>query len=133
MSLCRISRVVGLSLLCGFLLSGCGANGHGATHLPTLVEVKKFDPYRVYYAGRKSRGLPLEGVSKGRAGRWIYWGFGYGDCSLHGRRHDLDESNGLPLLQRSKDAFGHQRFDKATWGKIGNEPTVGPKSDAPTP
>jgi hypothetical protein len=80
MSLYRISWVAGLSLLCGFLLSACGADDRGAPAPPSLGEVKKFDPYRVYYAGKEVEGLPLEGVSKGSAGRWIYWGFGYGHC-----------------------------------------------------
>lgn len=76
----RVSRVAGLSFLCGFLLSGCGADDPGASDPPSLSQVKKFDPYRVYYAGEKVDALPLEGISDARAGRWIYWNFSYGDC-----------------------------------------------------
>lgn len=47
-----------------------------------MDEVKKFDPYRVYYAGENVNGLPFTGISEAKAGRWIYWNFSYGDCEL---------------------------------------------------
>lgn len=51
---------------------------------PSLSEVKEFDGYRVYYAGKEVAGLPLEGIqgeewkSDPRA---IRWSFIYGRCT----------------------------------------------------
>lgn len=71
-------RVASLILLCGFVLCGCAkVASPGSTN---LSEVKKFDPYPVYYAGENVDGLPFTGISEGHAGKWIYWGFGYGVC-----------------------------------------------------
>lgn len=91
MSFRRISRVAGPSLLCGLILSGCGAN-----HTPSLSksareakmrEMKRFDAFPVYYAGEKVAGLPLTGIS---GEKWQRDGwqrspgptFGYGTCEL---------------------------------------------------
>lgn len=73
--------MVGLGLLCGFLFGGCG-EGENSEPLrpPSFSEVKKFDSYPVYYSGSKVAGLPLTGISEGRAGRWVYWNLSYGDC-----------------------------------------------------
>jgi hypothetical protein len=76
----RIACGACLSLLCGFILYGCGTDGDGA---PSLGEVKKFDVYRVYYAGAEVAGLPLEdieGEDWQEDGRSIGWNFYYGDC-----------------------------------------------------
>jgi hypothetical protein len=83
LNLHRTFRVAGLSLLCGFILSGCDADDRGADDPPSLNEVKKFDAYRVYYAGEEVAGLPLEAVT-GQVQRGYkrstVWNFGYGDC-----------------------------------------------------
>lgn len=74
-----VFRIACLSLLCGIILSGCGA----ADGAPSLSEVKKFDAYRVYYAGEEIAGLPLEGIDEeewGGAKRSTPWTFIYGDC-----------------------------------------------------
>jgi hypothetical protein len=44
--------------------------------------VNRFNPYLVYYAGKKVDRLPFTGISEAKAGRWIYWNFSYGDCNL---------------------------------------------------
>lgn len=80
-----------LSLLCGFILSGCGTN-----YAPTLSEssreaklreMKRFDAFPIYYAGKEIAGLPLTGIS---GEEWKRDGsqrspgpdFGYGNCEL---------------------------------------------------
>lgn len=82
-------RVACLSLLCGFVLCGCGAN-----HTPSLSkssreaklrEMKRFDAFRVYYAGEELAGLPLTGFWgeewKADGGARIAGpSFGYGSC-----------------------------------------------------
>lgn len=84
----RARCVASLALLCGFIVCGCGA---GANYAPTMSkssreakmrEAKKFDPYRLYYAGEKVNGLPLTGISDAGAGRRIYWDFSHGTCKL---------------------------------------------------
>ncbi len=80
MNLHRIPRVSCLSLLCGFILSGCGTDGDGT---PNLSAVKEFDARRVYYAGEEVSGLPLEdieGEEWQRDEQLIGWNFYYGDC-----------------------------------------------------
>lgn len=92
MSLHRIPLVTCLGFLCGFLLSGCGS----ARYTPGLSEgarkaemreVKKFDAFRIYYAGEEVAGLPLTIVwdeDWQRNGPWRRPGpsFGYGRCKL---------------------------------------------------
>jgi hypothetical protein len=77
-----IVRVACLSLLCGLVLCGCGGRKVAPNDSTSLSEVSKFDPYLVYYAGRKVDGLPFTGISEAKAGQWIYWNFSYGDCNL---------------------------------------------------
>jgi hypothetical protein len=73
--------IAGLSLLCGLLLGACGADD--GPDLGSFSEAKKFDAFRVYYAGDEVAGLPLEMVAeedwKGE-GRSTGWDFYYGDC-----------------------------------------------------
>lgn len=79
LSLHRISRVLFLSLFCGFIFCGWAA-----AEVPSLNEVEEFDAYRVYYAGDESSGLPLEdinGVASGEDDRSTRWTFFYGDCT----------------------------------------------------
>lgn len=47
-----------------------------------MREARKFNPYRLYYAGEKVNGLQLTGISDARAGRWTYWDFNHGTCEL---------------------------------------------------
>lgn len=75
-----VVRVACLSLLCGFILSGCGTDGDGT---PSLSAVKEFDAHRVYYAGEEVGGLPLENIEGEewqRDEQSIGWNFYYGDC-----------------------------------------------------
>jgi hypothetical protein len=49
--------------------------------------VKKFDAYRIYYAGQEVAGLPLEGIEGEewqKPQRLVGWTFYYGDCDPPG-------------------------------------------------
>jgi len=80
-SLRSIARVACLSLLCGLVLCGCGAeDGPG---LERFSGVKRFDAFRVYYAGKEVAGLPLEDIEGAEGGYYVPstgWSFYYGDC-----------------------------------------------------
>ncbi len=70
-----------------FLLSGC------ANEAPSLKEVRRFDAYPVYYAGKEVAGFPLEYVLGGeqqidpRSGAWIF---------IYGRCVDPPDEGGCP-------------------------------------
>lgn len=72
-------RIAGLGLLCGLILCGCGAED-GLSVDGSLSEAEKSDAFRVYYAGERVAGLPLEGVEGRKDGQSIGWNFCYGDC-----------------------------------------------------
>jgi len=91
LNLHRIIPVAGLSLLCGLVLCGCGTNYtpslSKSSREAKLREMKKFDAFRIYYAGEKAAGLTLTGIS---GEEWQRNGsqhspgpeFGYGSCKL---------------------------------------------------
>ena len=89
--------IAGLSLLCGLLLGACGADD--GPDLGSFGEAKKFDAFRVYYAGEELAGLPLTGTS---GEEWDINGskriagpsFGYGSCDPPS---GLFEEGGCPL------------------------------------
>lgn len=53
----RTLRTACLSLLFALILSNCATAA-----APSLSEVKKFDAYRLYYAGAEAAGLPLDQI-----------------------------------------------------------------------
>lgn len=78
MNLPRSLGIACVGLICASVLCGCLTDA-----APSLSEVKKFDAYRVYYAGEEVAGLPLENLSKGGwEGNLRVWGwsFIYGRC-----------------------------------------------------
>jgi hypothetical protein len=78
LNLLPTSRVACLGLLCGLILSSCGA-----ADPPSLSEVKGFDAYRVYYDGEEIAGQPLSLVERGEVQNHPHsesWLFIYGDC-----------------------------------------------------
>ena len=85
MNVHRILGIACVSLLSGLILGSCAADA-----APSLNEVKKFDAYRLYYAGAEVAGLPLEeilGDPSQDNQRSSCCNFIYGTCELEGEDH----------------------------------------------
>lgn len=77
--LARIVLLVGMGVLCGLLVSGCGGDEDGGGDGPALSEVENFDAYPLYYAGDEIAGNELDDIT-GADGRQRNVSFFYGTC-----------------------------------------------------
>lgn len=85
MNLHRTLGIACMSLLCGLILGSCAADAAG----PSLNEVKKFDAYRLYYAGAEVAGFSLEEIlgDPSENNQKSAFNFIYGTCELEGEDH----------------------------------------------
>lgn len=84
MNVHRILGIACMSLLSGLILGSCAADA-----APSLNEVKKFDAYRLYYAGAEVAGLQLEEIlgDASQDNQKSAFNFIYGTCELEGEDH----------------------------------------------
>lgn len=123
MSFLRLLRIVCLGLA-ATLLSGC------ADEAPSLNEARKFDAYRVYYAGKEVAGFPIvyatgeDGQIDQRSSAWF---FVYGHCvdpPAEGGCSPPVQIHNYSVCDRwaGVSTYGHRLYDfrgaKARWGGV---------------